>query len=257
MRSTVRSGKVKRIMITHVHGDHLFGLPGLVTGLCALRTAQSKADEQRREEQPPQRRKHHSAGGNNTDADTRLRIYGPRGVRQFLNHALLVSRMRLRKDFYVHELCEDREEALEYARASGLPLHDAHKEPLSDSIIAPSTDAQGKRTWNVCQGDDYFIEAGWLDHTVPCWGYVFTERRQLGKLVWEKVRETALGNLKPGPWVARLKMGEPIKAENGVLVTRDEVCEAPRAGRKLTILGDTCDSSPMHHLMADSTLQKR
>jgi len=55
LRSTVRSGSIDAIFITHLHGDHLFGLPGLLATL----------------------------GLNGRSAP--LTIYGPRGLYSFLD----------------------------------------------------------------------------------------------------------------------------------------------------------------------------
>jgi ribonuclease Z len=58
MRSSASMGQVTRIFISHLHGDHVFGLPGLLAtrGLSGLRSP--------------------------------VEIYGPRGIRTFLEGAL-------------------------------------------------------------------------------------------------------------------------------------------------------------------------
>ena len=71
MRSHLRYSKITRIFITHMHGDHIFGLPGLI---CAL--SGSRAE---------QRRVH----GKTPDP---LYITGPPGIRDFVRAAVECSR---------------------------------------------------------------------------------------------------------------------------------------------------------------------
>jgi ribonuclease BN (tRNA processing enzyme) len=98
MRSqSIRQGKIRRLLVTHLHGDHLFGLPGLVTGLCGVRKDVARGDETREPREAPDK----------------LRIYGPRGIREFLACALRVSSMKIPRDFFVHELVQTVEEANE------------------------------------------------------------------------------------------------------------------------------------------------
>ncbi len=61
LRTNIKPRKIDKIFITHLHGDHLFGLPGLLSS----RSFQ---------------------GG-----ESELVIYGPKGIRQFVQTALRVS----------------------------------------------------------------------------------------------------------------------------------------------------------------------
>ena len=65
MQTTIRPRKVTKIFITHLHGDHIFGLPGFLSS----RSFQ---------------------GGNEP-----LTIYGPVGIKRFVTTALQVSESRL------------------------------------------------------------------------------------------------------------------------------------------------------------------
>lgn len=65
LRTTIRPRKIDKIFITHLHGDHIFGLPGLLSS----RSFQ---------------------GGNE-----KLTIYGPKGIRNFVLTSLKVSETKL------------------------------------------------------------------------------------------------------------------------------------------------------------------
>ncbi|WP_201343453.1 ribonuclease Z [Streptococcus suis] len=79
LETTIRPRKVAKIFITHLHGDHIFGLPGFLSS----RSFQS-SDEQ-------------------TDID----IYGPVGIRSFVLASLKVSGTRLLYRIHFHEFDVD------------------------------------------------------------------------------------------------------------------------------------------------------
>ncbi|MDY0396504.1 ribonuclease Z [Virgibacillus halophilus] len=65
MHTTIKPGKINKIFITHLHGDHLFGLPGFLSS----RSFQ---------------------GGKEG-----LTVYGPRGIKEFIQVSLAVSQAHL------------------------------------------------------------------------------------------------------------------------------------------------------------------
>ncbi|HEL1993399.1 TPA: ribonuclease Z [Streptococcus suis] len=79
LETTIRPRKVAKIFITHLHGDHIFGLPGFLSS----RSFQSSEEQ--------------------TDID----IYGPVGIRAFVLASLKVSGTRLPYRIHFHEFDVD------------------------------------------------------------------------------------------------------------------------------------------------------
>ncbi|HFU3706238.1 TPA: ribonuclease Z [Streptococcus suis] len=79
LETTIRPRKVAKIFITHLHGDHIFGLPGFLSS----RSFQSSEEQ--------------------TDID----IYGPVGIRSFVLASLKVSGSRLPYRIHFHEFDVD------------------------------------------------------------------------------------------------------------------------------------------------------
>lgn len=138
LASPVRLSRTDKIFITHLHGDHLFGLPGLLTS----RSYQ---------------------GG-----ESALTIYGPPGIKEFVDTALRVSQARLSYDLTVNELTEE-----------GV----------------------------VFESEEFTVEAGRLAHRIECFGYRIVEKDKEGKLDAGKLKRLGIppgplyGEIKQGKTV--------------------------------------------------------
>jgi ribonuclease Z len=135
LHTTIRPRKIEKIFLTHLHGDHIFGLPGLLSS----RSFQ---------------------GG-----DEPLTIYGPKGVKDYVQTALKVSESRLSYPLKFVELTGDGE---------------------------------------IFKDKTFAVTARRLDHKIACFGYRIEEAAHPGELMVEKVRQAGVpfgplyGKLKRG-----------------------------------------------------------
>jgi ribonuclease Z len=171
MKAGIRTGRIERILITHLHGDHCYGLPGMLSCM-AIHERSDPVD-----------------------------IIGPVGIREWLETTLRIS------------VC-----ALPYA------LHIIEIEP---SITLPN-----RSNWSVSVHP--------IHHRIPCFGYVLREDPRPGRFDLAKAK--ALG-IPEGPLFRRLQMGENITLSDGRQILSADVCEPPRPGRHVVLLGDTDDAS--------------
>lgn len=246
-RCMVRSSKIDRIFVTHAHGDHCFGLPGLLCLIARGREATS----------PP------------------LEIYGPAGLRNFLRAALAFTGTRMLPQYVVHEI-HQIPSGRGYRRVSsdggpgvsGAALlaqpwggEGRGEQPIAwgeqpgGRDILP--DADGVSWWGLLEtGDGLRVRAAPLQHTVPCVGFVVQEDAKPGRLLPEKAlphlerNRAALreewGVKDPRALFKRLTaMGEDDSLElpDGSCLHARDVRTPPRRGRKVVVLGDCSDCS--------------
>ncbi|GGD22135.1 ribonuclease Z [Pontibacillus salipaludis] len=119
LNTSIRPRRIEKIFITHLHGDHIFGLPGFL----GSRSFQ---------------------GGTSP-----LEIYGPRGIKTFIETALSVSSTRLTYDIHIHEIEEGK----------------------------------------IYEDDQFVISCKKLDHGIMSYGYAFEEKDKPGELLVERLKE--------------------------------------------------------------------
>jgi len=214
-RSSVKPGKISKIFITHLHGDHVFGLPGL---LCSIGTG---LDQEK---------------GRNTVVE----IYGPLGLRKFLHTTLGLSGSNLMIRISVTELVP-REDM--YPPSSG-EEHVEHelpeREKLPVEVSHRKVEMSNNGSWNIFKSSDFSVSAAALKHRIPSFGFVITESSSPGSLDTTKLLARGV---KPGPVFGKIKRGETVELESGEVLQPQEFLGPDIPGRKIAILGDTCDSS--------------
>ncbi|KAK7934300.1 hypothetical protein WMY93_005196 [Mugilogobius chulae] len=211
MKSHIRAGRITKVFISHLHGDHVFGLPGL---LCTVSL-----------NMPP-------------DSPQKLRcvdIYGPRGLRHFLRVTLGLTSSQLLFPYAVHELEPTPDQSIEEGQLSREvttergSLHPQEQEGLSISLDHTSD------SYLLFEDDRFEVRAFRLFHRVPSFGFCVQEKDRPGRLRTELLKELGV---KPGPLYGRLKSGESLTLDSGRVVTPAEVLDEDIPGRKVCVLGD-------------------
>lgn len=135
--SELKFGSIRRIFITHMHGDHIYGLPGLLS-TCGMSN-------------PPEA----------------IDVYGPSGLKNYLDSVLRWSESRINYPFRVH-------------------------------AVEPGI---------VLEEKDYVVFCAPLEHRVPAFGYRIVERDRPGTFDIDKAKADDIppgpiyGKLKAGKTV--------------------------------------------------------
>lgn len=158
--------KIDRIFISHMHADHVTGLPGML-----MLSSQ-------------------------VDRDTPLVIHGPAKLKEYVESSRKILDMYINYEIVVV--------------------------PVEEGVIVDEP--------------EYTVTAFRLEHTKPCWGYVFQEKPRQGEFFPEKAK--ALG-VPMGPDWGKLQKGMSVVTPEGKTVTPEMVLGPKRAGRKFSYVTDT------------------
>ena len=191
----------------HLHGDHLWGLPGVVV---------SALLEQRG-------RRH-------------LHVYGPEGLHEYLSTTLSISRFAPPKS---GSRCIVTELPSTLRRPPPRPLK-PRSHPAVEYRAAEHFDGETSST--IVDDGARVVTATPIRHTpaVDCFAFVVTEKA--GKRRVDAAKATALG-LPPGDAYQRLQDGEDVPLGDGRVVRAADCTSPPPRPRRVAILGDTYDAS--------------
>jgi ribonuclease Z len=164
-----------------------------------------------------------------------IEIYGPSGTRAYVRTGLMYTRTLLDGCYVVHEL-----------RTPNDP-----PDPLLESLPRLAAELPGRDiqqvagTWpDFCKNTSFSVSAAPILHSIPCVGYVVSEAPMPGKIDPQQYIPHLKRTGTPLSVMRRLQQGEAVQLSDGTIL------QGPpkRPGRKIAILGDTCDPSAIAEL---------
>lgn len=248
-KSKIRCSRINKIFITHSHGDHSFGLAGV---LCMI--GQSQLAE---------RERMFTEGKGETIEP--VEIYGPEGIRDLVRAVLQLTFSKITVPHRIHEL-----KNVEYLH-TGQPPSPPSVRTNFDPVYG---EREGGRDIYPEADGSYFlfsegpisVRAAPMQHTIPCVGYVVQEEDRAGALMPELVKDVLLSNKKAlkkqyeaegkDPMIVykELKNLQPeavFTFPDGSVVRGKDIVKPPLKGRKIVIMGDTCSGERIAKLAQD------
>ena len=175
-----------------------------------------------------------------------LEIYGPLGTRAYVRNGLKFTYTLLEGTYVVHELRFPEDPSGE-TQNSPSPSQDLHPSESPNGRNIPQVDGK----WvEVFKDNVVSVSAAPIFHSIPCVGYVVHEAPVQGKV-------------DPKLYIPHLKrtgtdmrMMREIQKGETVTLADGTILEGPprEPGRKIVILGDTHDPSPIEELAKEADL---
>ncbi|GAA5844139.1 hypothetical protein JCM3766R1_003269 [Sporobolomyces carnicolor] len=228
-RCHLSMAKTEKIFITHMHADHVNGLPGL---LCTISAGEGSVHQG---EQDPRIAQSQSIPP--------TQIYGPSGLRLFLRTCLALTHSTLTRPYQVHELLFPDE-----PEESG-PLHPSEQQGRNIRC-----DDQGFWRGVVKDERGVTVDVGPILHTIRCLGYLLVEAPRPLPIVPSlyiphlTLPENASQLKAQGISNPLTLMSTLQSSRRSITLPNGTVLEPPGIGgrgRRILVLGDTYDATPI------------
>jgi ribonuclease Z len=199
LRAGLKTSKLSAIFITHLHGDHFNGLPGLLSSM-------------------------------GLDGRERaLALAGPPGMKDYLN---LLTRLKVLGVSYPLEV---RELASQSFKQRAAARRQTAEKRSRDTSTQDQTQALSGAAV-VYETEKFEVRALPLNHRIFDLGYRIDERPRPGRFDLE--RAYALG-IPEGPLFGQLQRGQSIRLDDGRLIDPTEVVGPERPGKSMAYCTDT------------------
>jgi len=185
IKAGLKHSKVKHIFISHLHGDHIYGIMGLISTIHLL------------------------------DHHTDLHLYGPQGLKAYIEFVMKLTCMHPEFEIVVHEI----------------------EETFQGGVI--------------CEMREYLVSALPLEHSIFTLGYRFQEKDRPGRLDIERARQLGIPE---GPLLGKLKAGQPVELADGRVIYPSAVVGPAIPGNSFTYCMDTRFTQNAIELAHNSTV---
>ena len=215
MSSPISHADIDRIFITHLHGDHLWGLPGFLATWSDMKTNENKI-------------KHIRYGRNQGPRE--LTVYGPEGLYDYLCSTLTYSQVPPRSNAAVKVV-----EIASSESANRNPKQKPHGSLVHSGIVEEGT---------IVETSTHVVSCARIVHRpgLDAYGFVVEEVALPRKVLVEEARRAGLT---PGPLYQHLQAGQDVVLQDGTVIRADDVTQENVRPRKVVIVGDTCDASAL------------
>lgn len=237
--NNVHPGRIDCIFLTHVHGDHSFGLPGL---LCLM-------------------------GQNRNEDAAPVEIFGPEGLRLYLRTALQLTHSRIAAKYRVHEL-KNVPNLQQNSLSRGAQRRKLPPNLSADSSFGELPDGKDifpddNGIWHLNPPGNVKVMAAAMVHTVPCVGFVAKEPDRPGALDLSKVEHVLNRNYaalkkkgvkqpkKVYKLLKEMKRDQTFTFPDGTKLKAADCVSRPKPGRVVAVCGDTSDASRLKPLLKD------
>eukprot|EP00469_Lotharella_globosa_P019116 CAMPEP_0167815028 /NCGR_PEP_ID=MMETSP0112_2-20121227/2775_1 /TAXON_ID=91324 /ORGANISM="Lotharella globosa, Strain CCCM811" /LENGTH=438 /DNA_ID=CAMNT_0007714363 /DNA_START=160 /DNA_END=1476 /DNA_ORIENTATION=+ len=213
---------VSTIFITHMHGDHVFGLLGVLCEVQMIAVDLAKKIGQHPRNIRP------------------IRVFGPPGIADFLKVLMTTATDGRGPSVDICELVQT-----------------SPKAPYSQgNMNVRQLQCDQKGVWHIIQDKGECpktVKAVLIPHKpeMSTLAYAVEEERSLGTLDVDKLNKLGVP---PGPIYKEIKKGKTVTLPNGQKIDGKDFLGPSSAGRKLAIVLDTYDSSPALELAQDADL---